>query len=112
MYPELTCHVMLIVAQPKLISTLHDYGQIAVISAGENHSLAATAGGDLYSWGYGQQGQLGHASSKNEKIPRLVQTLSQARVAVVQVACGWRHSLALSSDLEVYTWGYGDKGQL
>jgi RCC1 and BTB domain-containing protein len=84
-------------ALPRLISALHDVGRVAAISAGENHSVVATVTGDVYSWGYGKQGQLGHATGRNEKLPRLVQTLSQSRVVVVQVACGWRHSMALSN---------------
>ena len=98
--------------EPKLIEALAQAGRVTVLAAGENHSLATLDNGDVYSWGYGQQGQLGHGSSSNEKVPKLVAFFTQRNVAITQVAAGWRHSLALSTDLHVYSWGHGDKGQL
>jgi len=98
--------------EPKLIESLATAGRVTVLAAGENHSLACLDSGEVYSWGYGQQGQLGHGSSSNEKVPKLVSFFTQRNVAVTQVAAGWRHSLALTTDLHVYSWGHGDKGQL
>ena len=98
--------------EPKLIEALAQAGRVTVLAAGENHSLAACDNGEVYSWGYGQQGQLGHGSSSNEKLPKLVTFFTQRNVAVTQVAAGWRHSLALTTELHVYSWGHGDKGQL
>ena len=98
--------------EPKLIEALAQAGRVTVLAAGENHSLACLDNGEVYSWGYGQQGQLGHGSSSNEKLPKLVTFFAQRNVAVTQVAAGWRHSLALTTELHVYSWGHGDKGQL
>ena len=98
--------------EPKLIEALAQAGRVTVLAAGENHSLATLDTGDVYSWGYGQQGQLGHGSSSNEKLPKLITFFTQRNVVVTQVAAGWRHSLGLTTDLHVYSWGHGDKGQL
>ena len=98
--------------EPRLIETLAQVGRVTVLAAGENHSLATCDTGDVYSWGYGQQGQLGHGSSSNEKIPKLINFFTLRNVVVTQVAAGWRHSLALTTELHVYSWGHGDKGQL
>ena len=98
--------------EPRLIEALAQAGRVTVLAAGENHSLAAMESGEVYSWGYGQQGQLGHGSSSNEKAPKLVRAFAERNVVVTQVAAGWRHSLALTTDLHVYSWGHGDKGQL
>ena len=98
--------------EPRLIDTLSKEGPVLNLAAGENHSLAVLETGEVWTWGYGQQGQLGHGDGKNEKLPKRVAFFTQRNVAVVQVAAGWRHSLALSVDSHVYAWGHGDKGQL
>ncbi|XP_036962839.1 probable E3 ubiquitin-protein ligase HERC3 isoform X2 [Acanthopagrus latus] len=43
-------------------------------------------------------------------IPRPVEALSN--ITVSQVACGSRHSVALTKDGQVYTWGQDSRGQL
>ena len=98
--------------EPRLIDTLAQQGAVLTLAAGENHSLACLDSGEVWSWGYGQQGQLGHGEGKNEKLPKLLSFFTQRNIAVVQVAAGWRHSLALTVDSHVYSWGHGDKGQL
>ena len=52
---------------------------------------------------------LGHGNedSINFRKPRLVEGLSKSRV--VDVAMGEYHTLALTEDGNVYTWGYGGK---
>jgi alpha-tubulin suppressor-like RCC1 family protein len=77
-----------------------------MISAGDSHSLMTTAG-EVSSFGAGYMGRLGHGDSEgNEVLPRLVEALSH--VVVVQVAAGGYHSMALTRDGDVWTWGYGD----
>ncbi|XP_029290713.1 probable E3 ubiquitin-protein ligase HERC4 isoform X2 [Cottoperca gobio] len=43
-------------------------------------------------------------------IPRPLKAL--CNIAVSQVACGSQHSVALTTDGQVYTWGQGSRGQL
>jgi alpha-tubulin suppressor-like RCC1 family protein len=45
---------------------------IKTISAGGRHSLVLTVDGFLYSFGYGQQGQLGHRKAVNVHKAKLV----------------------------------------
>jgi alpha-tubulin suppressor-like RCC1 family protein len=80
------------------------------LDGGEHHSLALSENGDVYSFGRGNYGQLGHASEENCLIPKLVDTLSGRHV--VKIACGDHHSLALTDSNELYTWGYGEMLQL
>lgn len=42
------------------------------IAAGGAHSAAITANGELYSWGKGRYGRLGHADSEDQSRPKLV----------------------------------------
>lgn len=58
----------------KEVSTfLTGSGSVRSISCGDRHSLVLTDNGDIYSFGCGLQGQLGHRKSHNETVPRLVQ---------------------------------------
>jgi len=77
---------------------------------GYHHSAAITEKGELFTWGRGVFGQLGHGNHESYSVPMPVSALSQ--VPILQVSCGWQHSLALSQSGQVYSWGYGDDGQL
>jgi hypothetical protein len=68
------------------------------IAAGSFHSLAVTEGGGVYSWGWNNNGQLGHGArmtQPNLNYPLLIQTLAAAGTVVRAVAAGFSHSLAL-----------------
>ncbi len=84
------------------------------ISAGAYHSLALTADGHVYAWGYNNYGQLGNGSTANATTPVEVEgpggtgTLSN----IVAISAGGYHSLALTADGHVYAWGYNGYGQL
>lgn len=43
---------------------------VAQISCGSNHNLAITESGNLYTWGYGDMGALGHGEEKDDFRPR------------------------------------------
>ena len=46
--------------------------KIVQISCGSEHSMAVTSGGDLYSWGWGEHGNLGHGTTTNQMVPTRV----------------------------------------
>ncbi|KAJ6366240.1 hypothetical protein OIU77_002759, partial [Salix suchowensis] len=72
--------------------------------------MALTSDGNLYGWGWNKFGQVGvgdnidHCSPVQVKIP-----LDQK---VVQISCGWRHTLAVTERQNVFSWGRGTNGQL
>lgn len=84
------------------------------------------AASEVYSWGQGLMGQLGHADEVSHKLPRLV--VSFLAVNVKQVSCGNQHTAVLlglafrlkifveifqiAESGEVYTFGRGNFGQL
>ena len=47
--------------------------------------------GNLFSWGYGYYGQLGHGNNSNLSVPTKISTLSN----VVSIACSMHHSMAI-----------------
>ena len=79
-------------------------------SAGAEHSLVATEGGALYSFGPGADGRLGHGGVGSERWPKMVDALRHVRIAAA--AAGSRHSLALAEDGTVFSWGGNDGCQL
>eukprot|EP01124_Arcella_intermedia_P012336 TRINITY_DN18701_c0_g1_i1.p1 TRINITY_DN18701_c0_g1~~TRINITY_DN18701_c0_g1_i1.p1 ORF type:complete len:600 (-),score=178.46 TRINITY_DN18701_c0_g1_i1:23-1624(-) len=54
-------------------------------------------------------GQLGHGDVEDQRLPKVISSLSPYKV--IQVACGYNHSLALTEDGKVYTWGSSEYGQ-
>jgi alpha-tubulin suppressor-like RCC1 family protein len=84
---------------------------VHAVAAGSHHSLALSAyGKQLHSFGRGQFGQLGIGNVTSEAdifktSPQLV--LFPKRVIVTKIACGDSHSMAVTIEKELYTWGFG-----
>uniref|UniRef100_UPI003AAEB7BA probable E3 ubiquitin-protein ligase HERC1 n=1 Tax=Centroberyx gerrardi TaxID=166262 RepID=UPI003AAEB7BA len=77
----------------------------------DGHTLAVTVEGEVFSWGDGEYGKLGHGNSATQKYPKIIQGPLLGKV-VVCVSAGYRHSAAVTNDGELYTWGEGDFGRL
>ncbi|OAE29981.1 hypothetical protein AXG93_669s1310 [Marchantia polymorpha subsp. ruderalis] len=122
--------------------------QMSQVALGWGHGLACTSEGELFAWGYGEDGRLGfnafdvakevklekrmpsHTSSKpagavdieTEKLlekektavaiwrPHRVEALAHERVR--SVACGMDHSLSLTDNGDIYSFGDNSLGQL
>ncbi|XP_032222416.2 ultraviolet-B receptor UVR8 isoform X3 [Nematostella vectensis] len=65
---------------------------------------------DIYTWGEGTNGMLGHGEDTQEAHPHVVEALLGKDIR--KVACGATHTLALSKDGEVFSWGSGYGGRL
>ena len=81
---------------------------VAMISAGDSHSLALKKDGTVWTWGENNYGQLGDNSTNDATTSIQITNLNE----VVQIASGEDHSLALRSDGTVWSWGRNDYGQL
>ena len=57
-----------------------DMAQIMDISAGGKHSMVLSGNGCLYTFGFGEQGQLGHKNSDNQKKPTFVKEFDGIRL--------------------------------
>ena len=92
--------------------------KVIYISAGSYHSIAVNSNGDLYSWGWNGQGQLGNGTNTDSNVPLPVRAAGtpMAGKKIVHVSTGGNFykgsSLALSSEGKVYSWGANDQGQL
>ncbi|XP_064390094.1 probable E3 ubiquitin-protein ligase HERC1 isoform X2 [Halichondria panicea] len=93
---------------PKIISAFTGK-MVMFVACGNRHSAAVTLEGELYTWGEGEHGRLGHGNVTSQKSPTKVECVS----GVKEVSCGVAHTLALSSDgLTVWSFGSGDSGKL
>ena len=96
---------------PRLIEALKSK-RIRDIACGSSHSAAISSAGELFTWGCGEYGRLGHGDNVSQWRPKQVKALSDHRV--IQVACGSRdaQTLALTDEGMVFSWGDGDFGKL
>ena len=56
----------------------------------------------VFTWGRGEDGQLGLGDTSDQDEPTYVDALRG--VGVLQIACGSGHTVVLTTDGEVYTW--------
>lgn len=87
---------------PQLESSLSGL-RVAWVAAGSFHSGAVTEEGTVLMWGENGGGQCGVPG------PGTVATPTQVgvRATVLELACGGQHTLALSAQQEVWSWGSG-----
>ena len=100
------------VLRPQLVAALTPH-RIVCVAAGELHSAAVSSDGDVYTWGDGFCGQLGHGDKRPQLLPKQVMTGGlHEEECVAHVTAGSRHTVAVTEDGEVFSWGLGHFGVL
>ncbi|XP_031491759.1 ultraviolet-B receptor UVR8 isoform X2 [Nymphaea colorata] len=86
--------------------------KVVKISAGYRHSAAITDDGALYMWGDNSSGQLGLGKKAKNivAIPSIVDSLNGFHMEMV--ALGSEHSVAITENGDMLSWGAGGSGQL
>ncbi|XP_049689998.1 E3 ubiquitin-protein ligase HERC2 isoform X3 [Accipiter gentilis] len=97
--------------RPRVIESLRGI-EVVDIAAGGAHSACITAAGDLFTWGKGRYGRLGHGDSEDQLKPKLVEALQGYRVIDIACGSGDAQTLCLTDDDTVWSWGDGDYGKL
>ncbi|KAJ0786297.1 putative chromatin regulator PHD family [Helianthus annuus] len=106
---------------PKRISGPLEGLQVAFVTCGPWHTALITSAGQLFTFGDGTFGVLGHGDRANVSYPKEVESLSGLRT--ISVACGVWHTAAVvdvivtqsssnTSSGKLFTWGDGDKNRL
>lgn len=86
---------------------------ITAIAAGDQHSLALSAEGKVFAWGSNSFDQLGTEAWQDSSVPVAVDTRGALRgKTITAIAAGYGHSLVLTSDGEVFSWGSNGNGKL
>jgi alpha-tubulin suppressor-like RCC1 family protein/ankyrin repeat protein len=86
---------------------------IATVEAGKYHTVALKTDGTLLSWGKNSSGQLGIGTNADTYVPTAVRDLGGSILSnISKIAVGAEHTLALSDDGRVYSWGHNYYGQL
>ncbi|CAI9560252.1 unnamed protein product, partial [Staurois parvus] len=95
---------------PRKVSAQLQSKAVVAVAAGPTCSMAITDNGQVYGWGYNGTGQLGLGSTGNQLIPCRVVFVQQ--VCVVQIVCGYSHTMGLTDQGYLYSWGANMNGQL
>eukprot|EP00261_Vitis_vinifera_P018697 XP_010648895.1 PREDICTED: uncharacterized protein LOC100253065 [Vitis vinifera] len=92
---------------PKLLesTTMLD---VREISLGGKHAALVTKHGEVFCWGEGSGGRLGHKVNMDMGNPKIVESLTG--VLVKSVSCGEYQTCALTHSGELYTWGDNGSG--
>ncbi|XP_058836150.1 probable E3 ubiquitin-protein ligase HERC2 isoform X2 [Topomyia yanbarensis] len=99
------------VSTPTLVESLqHVIIKKVAVNSGGKHCLALSSDGEVFSWGEGEDGKLGHGNRDSYDRPKLIEALSG--IGVVDIACGSAHSACITSQGHVLTWGKGRYGRL
>jgi alpha-tubulin suppressor-like RCC1 family protein len=93
------------------LGTSGPLSKITMVAAGEAHGLAMDASGNLWSWGYSQDGQLGdgpnHPRVNSSSLPAaVVSTTGNGQLTgATAIAAGYANSFALMPDGSILAWG-------
>ncbi|CDU19031.1 hypothetical protein YYC_01938 [Plasmodium yoelii 17X] len=79
--------------------------KINEISCNKTCALFLSNIGNMYSFGKGLHGELGQG---NLIVYNMQPTLIDSVTNIKQIACGYNHSLCLSKDNVLYSWGHGN----
>ena len=95
--------------EPRPIKGLNGF-KIVQVSAGEDHSVALTETGDVFSWGRGTNGQLGHGDVKNVWFPFMMKSLQGK--GIVAIGTGYDVTFAITGAGKVFGCGSSAAGKL
>lgn len=103
------------VRRPQAIKSLF-HKRIVHLACGAQHTIAAAEDGDVYSWGYGKCGALGHGRSEKDQafdsVSMPMEVLSLKSKGVARIACGDAHSAVVLLNGLLLTCGWGEHGRL
>ena len=100
--------------EPTLVEALAGV-PMNTVASGLWHNMVLSQTGDLYSWGWNHDGQLGlrNPPGTTVTLPAIVDTIPESSGgSIVSVSCGGRHSAAVSEGGELFCWGWNGYGQV
>jgi len=86
--------------------------RVVMVSCGFSHTMAVTAAGHAWTCGYNDKGQLGVVDRTNRLGFTQVDAGQLGGARIVMAACGGAHSVVVSAEGRVWTFGHGLNGCL
>lgn len=100
---------------PQAIKSLF-HKRIVHVACGSQHTVAAAEDGDVYSWGYGKCGALGHGLNEKEQafesVNMPMEILTLKGKGVTRIACGDAHTAVVLQNGTLLTCGWSEYGRL
>lgn len=75
--------------------------QVIDVACGFQHTACVTTDGEVYTWGYGKNGALGHGTWDIIEEPKIVEGLKD----IVKIDCGIDYTMAMDKNGKLYAWG-------
>jgi len=85
---------------------------VTMVFAASYHTMAVNSEGRLLVWGYGRFGQLGLGTYNDIPTPTPLGEMAFGGSEVLTVGCGPSHTLVVTTDGLLYTFGSGSVGKL
>ena len=82
------------------------------VSLNWSFAMALDADGNVYTWGYNTNGQLGNNTSNSTNYAANPARLPNQSFQATQISAGSWNALAIDTDGNTWTWGYNGYGQL
>ena len=83
-----------------------EVGKFTMVSCGDRHTAVISESKNVYTFGSGPHGQLGHGDGLDSLFPKRVEAL--AAVAIKTLNCGSTTTAAVTESGELYLWGFGE----
>lgn len=82
--------------------------KVKIVECGFDHTVCVTEDGEVYSWGHGKSGALGHGDFEKVIQPKKIEGLEN----IVKIDCGLDYTVCMDKDGNLYSWGQNRYGQL
>ena len=89
-----------------------DNGAPIAITAGDDHTCALLAEGDVYCWGQDSSGQVGNGAADGGSTPKRAVNSPDDAVLVVGISAGRFNTCATYVDMSVWCWGDNSRDQI
>ena len=94
---------------PKKVAFPDESINVRKVCMGPTHSAVITESGQLFTFGENHFGCLGSPTPKIQPTPVLIPFFSSHSLNLLDIHCGEKHTVALTDDGDVWSWGYNGK---
>jgi len=85
---------------------------IAMVACGACHTAVVTDRGGVWTWGLGEDGQLGHEQRVSSRVPVEIGPQRLGGLCALMISCGHSHTGVITEGGGMWMWGAGAKGRL